>query len=290
MNWMVASGWMFVSSVVLYVSLRLCSKMGIPTSLNNLASFLVPVLLYVPFAFATSVDFSYRLQDLAVLLTLFAAFGYVGNRLILASIAIAPNPGYSLVIAKSYVTFTTVVSVLWLHGTLDAWGVLAIVAIVAGSGMVMIDPRAEKRSVSSKTWAWMAIGAYLCWGLLSLTARHLADSGIGPVEQLIPSFCVISALCALDVVRSREVALRVLDGRSLLLLVGMGIASASFNYFSWEAVRTAPNVGYVNAINAGSIAAVTVVSSLVFGDDLSRRKLAAVGIVTSGLAVLVLTK
>lgn len=59
-----------------------------------------------------------------------------------------------------------------------------------------------------------------------------------------------------------------------------------FNLGQFEAIKLAPNVGYVNAINAGSIAAVTIFAVLLFKDELTPKK--AVGIlgVTAGLILL----
>jgi uncharacterized membrane protein len=59
-----------------------------------------------------------------------------------------------------------------------------------------------------------------------------------------------------------------------------------FNLGQFEAIKVAPNVGYVNAINAGSISLVTILAVLLFNDELTKRK--AIGIlgVTAGLLFL----
>ena len=49
----------------------------------------------------------------------------------------------------------------------------------------------------------------------------------------------------------------------------------------------APNIGYVNAINAASIAAVTVFSALLFKDELTLKKLVGVLGIIFGLIILV---
>jgi uncharacterized membrane protein len=50
----------------------------------------------------------------------------------------------------------------------------------------------------------------------------------------------------------------------------------------------APNIGYVNAINASSISAVTVFSAILFKDDFSLKKFIGVLGVTAGLLLLIL--
>lgn len=69
-------------------------------------------------------------------------------------------------------------------------------------------------------------------------------------------------------------------------MLGTGIFSTLFNLGQFEAIKLAPNVGYVNAINAGSIAAVTVFAVILFKDELTSRK--AIGIlgVVAGLVLL----
>jgi hypothetical protein len=68
----------------------------------------------------------------------------------------------------------------------------------------------------------------------------------------------------------------------------IGILSAAFNYFMQVGIQLAPNVGYVNAVNASSISAVTIGAVLFFHDDFSKRKFLGVIGVTIGLILLVI--
>jgi uncharacterized membrane protein len=61
-----------------------------------------------------------------------------------------------------------------------------------------------------------------------------------------------------------------------------------FNLGQFQAIRLAPNVGYVNAANAGSISLITVLAVLLFGDHLSVRKAVGVAGVTAGLILLLI--
>jgi uncharacterized membrane protein len=73
-----------------------------------------------------------------------------------------------------------------------------------------------------------------------------------------------------------------------ILYLIIGLLSFSFNYFQFEAIKTAPNIGYVNAINASSISAVTLFAALLFHDELTKRKLIGVIGVTFGLLIILL--
>jgi drug/metabolite transporter (DMT)-like permease len=59
-----------------------------------------------------------------------------------------------------------------------------------------------------------------------------------------------------------------------------------FNVTKNLAVNIAPNIGYVNAANAGSIAALTVVSAIVFKDKLTLRKMIGVVGIFIGLVLI----
>jgi uncharacterized membrane protein len=71
-----------------------------------------------------------------------------------------------------------------------------------------------------------------------------------------------------------------------ILLLGTGIFSTLFNLGQFEAIKLAPNVGYVNAINAASISMVTVFAVILFKDELTLRKAVGVLGVTTGLILL----
>ena len=68
----------------------------------------------------------------------------------------------------------------------------------------------------------------------------------------------------------------------------MGIFGASFNYFMQVAFNLAPNVGYVNATNAASISLLTLMSALIFKDELTPKKMIGIFGVTAGLLLLLI--
>jgi hypothetical protein len=102
MNWIVASLLMFFSSVALYLFVRKSNALQTPRQLNNLAMFLIPVLVYLVLIVRTPTSF--RLQPFEYLLIFVQGvfFSYLGNVFSLKGIEYAPNPGYSLIISKSY--------------------------------------------------------------------------------------------------------------------------------------------------------------------------------------------
>ena len=88
--------------------------------------------------------------------------------------------------------------------------------------------------------------------------------------------------------RAKKIKFSHVQSSDYLLLLAIGISSAMFNYFATLALDLAPNIGYVNAINASSISAVTIASALIFKDDLSISKMIGILGVTGGLLLLIL--
>ena len=78
------------------------------------------------------------------------------------------------------------------------------------------------------------------------------------------------------------------SGIGFTILFLIGILSAAFNYFMQLGFQLAPNIGYINAINASSIAGVTLFSALIFKDELTKRKFIGIIGVTLGLILLVM--
>jgi len=99
---------------------------------------------------------------------------------------------------------------------------------------------------------------------------------------------IVSIIISTEIIKEK-IPLKI-SKQQILTLLGIGISGAGFNYFMQLAYQTTPNVGYINAINAASIAAVAILSGLIFKDELNFKKLLGVGIIVAGLALLVLTK
>ena len=72
----------------------------------------------------------------------------------------------------------------------------------------------------------------------------------------------------------------------MLVLLAVGLLGASFNYFMQVGFTLAPNVGYVNAANAASISLLSIMSAVIFKDELTLKKMIGIAGVTVGLFIL----
>lgn len=284
MSWIAYSLMMFFSSVALYLTVRKSSLIKTPAYLTNLAMFAIPLIAYIIIGVVNSSSLSISFWQALILLATAVIFAYGGNKASLHAIDVAPNPGYSLVLSKSYVLFTTLVAVTLLGAEITAQRVLAILIIVSFSALIMINPKGAKK-VKSEKWVLLSFGAFFAWGMLSLSSKYLFNNGVDTIAFLIYLYALVT-FCIIFIDKVRISKIKEVSSSAKLLLIGTGIFSTLFNFGQFEAIKLAPNVGYVNAINAASISMVTVFAVILFKDELTLKKAIGVLGVTAGLVLL----
>ena len=94
MNWIIASLLMIVSSVALYLCIRQSNALKTPRQLNNLAMFLIPVLVYLLLTVRTPTSFTLRPFEYLLILVSAIFFAYLGNVFSLKGMEYSSNPGY----------------------------------------------------------------------------------------------------------------------------------------------------------------------------------------------------
>lgn len=282
---MISSLLMVLGSVSLYLMVRKSSILKYPTQFNNLAMFLIPLIIYILLWSINHVSYFITLQNLFIIIIAATFFSYLANVASLKSIELAPNPGYSLVISKSYVVFTTLISFLFLGGEITIRKAIAIALIIIFSGLVTIDPQKTK-GAKSKLWLTYTMYSFFGWGLLSLTIKYLSAQGTTVLTTLTYLYTFVSLFICVEMFY-KKVKFKINRVSTIYFLL-IGILSSIFNYFNFYSISIAPNVGYVNAINASSISLVTIFSILLFKDDFSLRKLLGIFGVTSGLLLLLI--
>lgn len=276
---------MFLSSGIMYLVIRKSSLLKIPSQINNLAMFLVPLFAYLIIGIVTKQDFLLSFWQYLIIIVESVLFSYLGNVSSLKSIEYAPNAGYSLVISKSYVVFTTIIAVLFLNAELTVLKTVAIILIVIFSALIMINKNTIKKNVKS-LWLPLSFTAFFCWGMLSLTSKYLFNQGVNTFVFLSFTYFIVSSLIGTEI-KNKQIELTPIMKFPLTFL-SIGILSTTFNLGLFQAIKYAPNVGYVNAINAASISLVTILSILLFKDEFNLRKVIGVFGVIAGLVMLLI--
>ncbi len=222
--------------------------------------------------------------ELALVLSVGLLWSYAGNLFSQKGIALAANPGYSLVIQKGAAVFTTIAAV-FLFGAQFQWS--KFMAILLILGLILFMNMGERaKQPTGKKWLLFSVLANLCFTFGQLMSKHFLNLGLEPLVYLFYINAMVALLNAGQFFsRQRLPTYRV---RQWLVLLGIGAASVVFNLSMQTAFRSAPNIGYVAAINVASIMSITFLAALMFGDDLSRRKVVAMLGVLVGLGWLVL--
>lgn len=283
MHWILADVLMFISSVTLFLAVRKAALDKLPTQFNNLAMFAIPLFIFVGISLATRPSFALTLSQALVMLFTGIVLAYFGNATSLKSIELAPNAGYSLILSKSYVVLTSVLAVFLFDARLTLAAGLAILLIVCSSALIMVNPKQTHRAKSNK-WVYLAIGSFLCWAFLSLSAKYFALQGVPMIVFLVYIFTIV-CICIVAEMLCKKVNFNIVGKHSGVFFL-IGLTSTGFNFFNFYAISIAPNVGYVNATNTASIGAVTILSALIFKDELTKRKLAGVAGIILGLFLL----
>lgn len=286
-NWILADLVMFVCSVGVYIAVRKAALNMLPPQFNSLAMFAIPLIIFVIGDIFTREKMGLTLSQTLQVIGTGAGLAYLGSALSMRSIQLAPNAGYSLTISKSYVVLTSVLAVPLFGARLTVTAIISIALIVASSALIMINPKAAHHARSA-AWVPLAIGSFFCWAFLSLMAKHLTTEGITTVVFLSYVFLVATA-CILIEMKYRKMELGVVR-QHIKPFILIGIVSTGFNFFNFYAVSIAPNVGYVNATNAASISAVTILSVILFDDELTKHKLTGTLGVLVGLVTLFVLK
>lgn len=287
MNWIAAGFLMLACAVPAYLLIRRASLGGMPIAVQNLACFIVPLPLFIILALVSGVSLFVTGYQLAILAVSATLFSYLGAKLSLVSIAQAPNPGYSLIISKSYVLMTTIVSLLFFQSTLTVRTALAIGFIVIFSALILIDPKVRNSKRARSTWWLLALGAFFCWGMLAIASKYLLELGVPIYTLLIYRLAIVSLIMILEV-KKEGINLWKLRKESKWLFIAIGLFFTGFNYFMQVGFQLAPNIGYINAMNASSIGLVVIGAAIFFHDDLTPRKFIGVLGVIAGLIILVL--
>lgn len=286
MSWIAYSMLMFFSSVAMYLAVRKSSLLKTPTYLTNLAMFAVPMIAYLFIGTLGQHSLSVTFLQAIAIIAVAVFFSYLGNTASLKAIDIAPNPGYSLVISKSYVLFTTIVAFIFLHGELTLRKAIAILLVVGFSALVLINPKDTKKTHDNR-WVTLSLAAFFAWGFLILSSKYLFLHGVDTIAFLLYTFVVVT-ICILTMNSRNLKSVKTVSFTGWGLLAIVGICATLFNLGNFEGVRLAPNVGYVNAINVASNSVVTVLAVLLFKDELTLKKAIGVAGVIGGICLLLI--
>jgi len=244
---------------------------GVPLIFFVLAAILNPVVLAIPIH--------------QILISFIAAvlFSYLGNLFSMESIKCAPNPGYSLIISKSYVIFIAILAAIIFHSHLSLKNIIAIGLILAFSALITLTKATKSNNLK---WIALSIGAFFCWGFLALVFQYQIENGISLVARSFYILLIVNILLFAEI-KYKKIKISK-SKKHYFLIFAVGVLSGILNIAMQLGYESAPNPGYVNAVNASSISLLTLLASYFFKDELNFKKLFGVMGVTFGLIMLLL--
>jgi len=242
--------------------------------------------VYIAVTIKTPTSYALTPVELILILVSGIFFSYFGNVFSLKGMENSPNPGYSLIISKSYVVFTAIASIFIFFAPLTFKSAIAILAIVLFSAFITID-KEKNKATSNSVWFPYTMGAFFCWGFLALSSKYLLNMGVPILTRLILSMLVVTVLI-LGEILVKKIPVFHINKTQLVTLIFIGLFGSSYAYFMQVGFNLAPNVGYVNATNAASISLLTIMSSFFFKDELTTKKMIGIVGVTAGLILLFL--
>jgi len=246
--------------------------------------FLIPAITYLFLSFATKTTLILSLPHLSLVIGTAFLWSYLGNYFSQKGILFAPNPGYSLVIQKSYVVLTTIAAIFLFGSSISLPKIFGIFVILIFVGIISLSGKTHK---SESKWVLFSILAHLCFAFGSLMSKQFLNMGLQPYTYL---FYITSFVSVLNLIEAKRKKVKIkLNRNQIILILIIGLASVGFNTFMQFGYKLAPNPGYVVAINTASIMSLTIFSALIFKDELSKQKIVGVLGVLFGLLILALT-
>lgn len=289
MNWIISSLLMMISSIIYYTIIRYAQRNGIPNKAYMLANFSIPAFFF--YWFTTSQGYSVLISFLYIGIIFAQSFflSYLGSIISFKAIQNAPNAGYSLVIQKSYAVYTSVAAIFLFGSELTLVKFIAIALVLISSALLSISPSSDKAKRKNSVWVLLSFFAFFCYGTSALVTKYIYMQGIPSTVILfwITLFVTLFSLIDLYIHRS-QVQFSLKTAKHYLLLFLIGFSVTFFYYFKQISEVTAPNIGYVGAMNTASNGIYTVIIAFLFKEHLTWKKLAIVIAIITGILVIIL--
>ncbi len=289
MNWIFACIAIIISSTITYLAVRKSQDLNISLEQRNFLMVVFPTIFLLGYNLINGISFAVPLNIFFLLAFVSVAFSFFGDWCSLKSMELAPNPGYSLILSKSYVVLTTFLSYFLFDSEITTKSLIAIGLIVLFSGLIIFSDKKKGAGGQQKTnWLWYTWAAFFAWGFLAIALYWFTNlQGYSPTTILFYVLLFASIVIVVDILRkgmglktmvsSKDAAYTTITLAVFSLVLKLAII---FGY-NW-----APNPGYINAANSASIFLVAIFAALVFKDSLNVKKVVGILGIVGALALL----
>lgn len=270
MNWIIASIFLIIWSNIMYLSIRNIDKYYVPIEIKNFSMFFAPIfplLIYNNiYSIQTIIEFKY------IIIIFFTAifFSWLANISSLISIKNAQNPWYPLMISKSYVIYTLIFSYIFLWSELSIKKFIIIVFVIFFSFLVIYNKN-KIHNIKNNKWLIYAIYSFLAWWNLAIILTYLIQKWI-PSTTINFYLLLFSSIFIIIEIIIKKVKFIPKNNKQIINLIIIWISFIVFQQSMVYGYSVSPNPWYINAANTASIWTITLLSWIIFKDDLNKTK------------------
>ncbi|MDD3302677.1 MAG: hypothetical protein PHN31_03900 [Candidatus Gracilibacteria bacterium] len=274
MNWILASIFLIIGSCILYLFIRNIEKYNTPIEIKNFSFFFAPIIPLYLYNYFNNISIIIEFKYFVLLLFSSVFLSWMANIASLKAMQLSPNPGYPLMISKSYVVYTTIFSYLFLGSELSLKKSVIIIFVIIFSTLIIYNKDKTRKSKDNK-WILYTIYSFLAWGNLAIVLTYLTQKGIASTTINF-YLCLIVSIIIIFEIFLKKTRYKIKNKFELLNLFIIGIGYIIFQQSMVYGYGVSPNPGYINAANTASIGIITLLAGLFFKDDLSKKNLIGV--------------
>lgn len=285
MDWIIYSAVMFVFSIIYYLIIKKIQNLGIDQYVYMTANSIVPIFLFGILSLSSGKTFVMSQMGFIIVLITAILLNYFGSIAGYQGIKSAPNTGYSVIIQKSYALYTTFAAVLLFNSELPLYKLLGVLIIILFTCLIMIE-KSNKKFVINK-WFWYSLLAFFLFGGTTIAAKYIALIGDDPNVYLFWVMVCTAIISLVSYLKNKSKVITKFNPNIIFWLFVMSLSVSIFYWGKNMSTITTPNIGYTGAINAASNAVLTIVSAIIFKQELNTYKLIGVFGVCVGLVILI---
>lgn len=271
MNWIIASILLIVWSSIMYLSIRNIDKSYVPIEIKNISMFFAPIIPLFIYNKIYSIQIIIEFKYIVILFFTAIFLSWLANITSLISLKTAPNPWYSLMLSKSYVIYTLIFSYLFLWSELSLKKFIIIIFVVFFSFLIIYNKN-KIHKIKDKKWLLYTLYSFLWWWNLAIVLTYLIQKWIASTTINFYLHLFVFIFIVLEII-FKKIKFKAKNNYQILNLIVIWLAYILFQQSMVYWYSVAPNPGYINAANSASIWIITILSWIIFKDDLNKRNI-----------------
>jgi uncharacterized membrane protein len=174
-------------------------------------------------------------------------------------------------LSKSYVIYTLIFSYIFLWSELSIKKLIIILFVIIFSFLIIYNKNKTHKTKDNK-WLFYTLYSFLWWWNMAIILTYLVQKWVYPTTINFYLHLFVTLFIILEIV-FKKVKFKPKDNYQIINLIIIWLAYILFQQSLVYWYSVSPNPWYINAANTASIWIITVLSWVIFKDDLSKRNL-----------------